>query len=110
MTNKKLALLGFLHALGTVAYIALVALIMNNGNRWFGPGNGIVAGVAILSLFVLSAAIVGSLVLGRPVLWYMDGKKSEGIKLFLCTLGWLLIFTLIIFAVLAALPKHTIIN
>lgn len=109
MPNKKLVLYGFLHALATIVYIALVVLIMSNANHWFGPGNNLI-GIAILSLFVLSATIVGALILGRPILWYLDGKKSEGIKLFFYTLSWLLVFTIIVFVILASLPKSAIIN
>jgi hypothetical protein len=107
--DRKITSYSFFNALGTIVYVSLVALVMSHGNKWFGPGNNILGAIAILSLLVLSASVVGALILGRPALWYMDGKKSEGIKLFLFTLGWLLVFTMIIFTVLAAMPKQPII-
>jgi hypothetical protein len=109
MKNSKLAFYSFLNALGTIIYVSLVALVMSNGNRWFGPGNNILGAIAILSLLVLSAAIVGALVLGRPILWYLDGKKSEGIKLFLFTLAWLFVFTMVVFVILASVPKQMVV-
>jgi hypothetical protein len=48
-------------------------------------------------LFVLSATIVGSLVLGRPILLHLEGKKNEALRFFGYTVGWLAILTVIIF-------------
>jgi hypothetical protein len=111
MTNKKLALYGFFNAFGTVIYVSLVATIMSNGSSWFGQvDNKFLTPIAVLMLFVLSASIVGTLVLGRPALMFLDGKKTEGVKLFLYTLGWLFAFTIIAFIILASLPKPAAIN
>jgi len=110
MKNSKLALYGFFDALGTIVYISLVAIIMAAGNQLFGQNSAsIIAPIIILSLFVLSAAIVSSLVLGRPILWYLDGQKQEAVKLFLFTLVWLFIFTVAAFVLLAAMPKQMIV-
>lgn len=46
----------------------------------------IFAPIIMLMLFVFSAAITGSLVLGRPILWYIDGKKKEAVHLLFSTL------------------------
>lgn len=56
------------------------------------------APIMTLMLFVLSAAITGSLVLGRPILWYMDGKKKEAVHLLFLTLLSFSIITLLTFA------------
>lgn len=110
MIIKKLWMFGFLDALGTIIYIALVATVMSNANRWFGgPDIPILTPIAVLSLLVLSAAIVGALVLGRPVMRYLDGQKSEAVKLFLYTIAWLFGFTAVIFIILASLPKPNLI-
>jgi hypothetical protein len=53
--------------------------------------------LALLMLFVLSATIVGSLVLGRPILLHLEGKKNEALRFFGYTVGWLAILTVIIF-------------
>ena len=70
------------HAVLVLAYVSLVASIMNHGNTWFGPKDTAWTPVAMLMLFVLSAAITGSLVLGRPVMMFLDGQKKEAVKFF----------------------------
>jgi hypothetical protein len=45
--------------------------------------------------FVISAAIMGTLVLGKPAMLYMDGHKKDALKLFGITLGWMFIFVVV---------------
>jgi len=92
--KKQLVKLGFLLALGEAAYIGLVALLMSGAERFFSntPDNKILAPITFLLLFVLSAAVSGALVLGKPVLMYMEGKKKEALALFGFTLFWLFVF------------------
>jgi hypothetical protein len=86
---NKLVQRSFMNALGTVAYVTAVALTMSNGERLFNNINQTIGPIAFLTLFVLSAAITGSLVLGKPVLMYLNNQKNEAIRLFLYTLCWL---------------------
>lgn len=95
----KLIQRSFLNALGVTAYVAVIATIMQNGERIFGQVNQTLAPIAFLTLFVLSAAVTGSLVLGKPVLMYLDNQKSEAVKLFLYTLGWLALAVVILLTV-----------
>ena len=92
--QQQLIKLGFFLALGEAAYIGLVALLMSGAERFFGntPDNKILAPITFLLLFVLSAAISGALVLGKPVLMYVEGKKKEALTLFGFTLFWLFVF------------------
>ncbi len=76
---------------------------MNNGQKLFGPVNNFWGPVAFLLLFVLSATIVGLLVLGRPGYLYFNGFKKEGILLLLYTIVFLLVATVLVFAVSLAL-------
>ena len=92
---KNLKLKALLNALLTTAYITVVALIMQNGEKVFGEMNNMLGPIAFLLLFVLSAAITGSLVLGKPILMYLEGNKKEAIKLFLYTIGWIFVLTII---------------
>jgi hypothetical protein len=39
----------------------------------------------------------GGLVLGKPILLYLDGEKKAGLNLFLYSLAWLFGFTIIAF-------------
>ena len=94
------------HSLGHSAlvllYVSFVAFVMNHGNKWFGKKDTAWTPVAVLMLFVLSAAITGTLVLGRPVLMYLDGQKKEALKFFGYTIAWLFVLTIVAFLVLAA--------
>lgn len=101
--KKNTALAGFLHALGAVAYVGLVTFIMNHANAWFGEGKTPFQPMAFLMLFVLSAAVMGSLVFLRPILWYINNAKREALELLGWTIGFFFIFTLIVFASLAAI-------
>lgn len=93
--NQKLLVHSFIHALLVVIYTSGVAWVLFNSQRLFGHQPSILAPLAMLMLFVISATIVGTLVLGRPALLYMNGQKSEGLKMFAYTLGWLALATLV---------------
>jgi len=84
----------FLSALGVVIYVVLVALLMMNGDAIFGTAQTVVAPIAVLLLFVLSAAVVGALILGKPLMMYLDGEKKDAVKMFIRTVLWLVVFTL----------------
>lgn len=101
MENKKLVKYSLIHSLGVFAYISLVSWVMQNGERLFGKANNVFGGVAVLLLFVVSATVVGLLVLGKPALLYLDGKKTEALKMFFYTLGWLASITIIILVILS---------
>jgi hypothetical protein len=100
MKNKLLGK-GFLLALGEAVYILLVGMLMLNGNQLFGNKPQVLSFIAFLLLFVVSAAVSGALILGKPVLLYLDGKKKEALELFGFTLSWLLLFTVISLLALA---------
>ena len=91
MAIKKLFLLSFLHALGLVLYVAAVVVILKNGGRIFGSMNDFFGPFVFLTLFVLSAAITGALVLARPVMLFLENKKADAVKMFLSTIGWIFV-------------------
>jgi len=95
MENKKLISWSIVHSLGVLIYVSLVALFMNNAEKLFGKEDGPMTGVVALLLLVLSATITGSLVIGKPILLYLDGKKSEAIKMFFYTIASLFILLLL---------------
>jgi len=99
MDNKKLALYSLINSVGVLIYTAAIALILQNDERIFGKMQGLWGPVAFLMLFVLSATIVGALVLGRPIIFYLDGMKKEAVKLFIYTVVCMLALTFIVFAV-----------
>ena len=93
-----------INSIGTAIYVALVAVLMTNGNQIFGSATGILGGMAVLLLMVLSALIVGSLVLSKPLMLYLDGSKKEAVKLLMYTISILALLTIIFLAILAT--KH----
>ena len=102
MNDAKLIKRGALSAALAVLYIAVVATLMSNAERLFGEQKpSILAPIVILSLLVVSAATMGMLVFGKPVMLYMDGKKREAIKLVTWTIGSLAALTILGIAILA---------
>ncbi|MDP3741178.1 MAG: hypothetical protein Q8R08_02515 [bacterium] len=103
MPNSKTILHSLLHALGVLIYVLFVAIVMNNAENIFGQAeNQFWIPAAILLLFVVSATIVGLIVLGRPAYLYLNDKKSEGIKFLFLTVGWLIVITILVFVLLAS--------
>ena len=93
---------GFLNALIATAYIAVVALVITNGESLFGKNDSVLNGMLFLLLFVISAAVMGVTIFGRPIMWYLDGKKTEAILLVSYTLALLLIIAIIVFLILVS--------
>lgn len=85
-----------IHAIAQVAYIASVALLMSNAEKYFGnKEDTMLAPITFLLLFVISALISGLLILGKPILLFLDGSKNEAVTLLLSTLGFLIAFFII---------------
>lgn len=101
MSQSKLIARATISSLGVLAYIALVSLILNNASQIFGTMNkGLLGPVAFLLLFVFSTLLTGGLILGKPIMLYLDGLKKEGLKLFIYTGISLFILLLLIFLIL----------
>lgn len=78
-----------INSLLTALYIGLISWFLFYVPSYFelnDKPDTVFAPIMMLMLFVFSAAITASLVLGRPILWYLDGKKKEAISLFIHTL------------------------
>ena len=94
-----------MNALGTAVYVAVIASFLFYAPRIFGtdtPKDTVLVPFVMLLLLVLSVAITGSLVFGRPMLWYLDGRKKEALRLFAYTLGALFIIIILAGCVLYA--------
>jgi hypothetical protein len=90
---KKTALV---NAVATTLYIMAVGGFMYYGALIkIGRNNAYLAPIALLLLFVLSAAITGFLIFGKPAQLYVDGKKKEALSLLSYTLGAFFIITVI---------------
>jgi hypothetical protein len=103
-TTKQAAI----NALSTFAYILGVVTLLSHAEQIFGPDEpkSVVIPLAMLSLFVFSAALTSFLVFGRPVLWYLDGKKKEAVSLLSWTLG--IFFSLTVLAFVAVFLSNGI--
>ena len=101
MNDKKIVARGFLHSVAACIYIVAVATLMSNGERVFGRTGGVLVPIGVLLLLIVSAAVMGALVFGKPVMLYIDGKKREAVALVICTIGSLAFITLLFFAALA---------
>lgn len=95
----------FIDSVGTAAYIVLVMSFIFSLRILPEPEGAIIVPIAMLLLFVCSAAITGFLVFGKPVMLYIDGKKKDAVMLLGYTLGLLVLITLIVFIFLIAYLK-----
>lgn len=78
------------------AYIAGVVLVMNWGTKNISSQpDSLWAPFVLISLFTLSAAVMGYLFLLQPIVLFLDKKKKEAIKLLLQTIAFFGLITLI---------------
>jgi len=94
MPQTKPIVHAFGHAVLVSLYTTGVAWLLFNAQRIFGKAPSFLIPLAVLMLFVVSATIVGTLVLGPPALLYFNGKKDEALKFFGYTVAWLVVFTI----------------
>ena len=77
-----------LNALAAIAYISIVASTMYYGSNYAGQAeDSVFAPIAMISLFTLSAAVMGYLFLSQPLQLYLDDKKKEAVDLFVRTVA-----------------------
>lgn len=105
MKKSKLVASSLLNALGVFIYVLLVATLMSKGNRIFGTAPDVLAAAGILLLLVLSVAVVGLLIFGKPAYMYFDGQKSEAFLLLMYTVLWLFVIVAITLVLLATVLK-----
>src|SRR6266480_4791820 len=89
-----------INAIAAMLYISLVAVVMFYGMDHTGSENSVIVPIAVVSLFTLSAAVMGYLFLSTPLQLYLDGKKKAAINLFLQTVAVFGVITTLVFAVL----------
>lgn len=65
-----------------------------------GPDIEIIMPIVMLSLFVLSAAVMGYIFLYQPIQMFLDGKRKEGVDLFLKTVGSFAVVVVVFLCVL----------
>jgi hypothetical protein len=84
-----------LNAAGVLVYVLVLGWFFNHAQQIFGtqPDN-FLAPALMLILFVVSACITGGLVLGLPVILYLDGQRRRAVTLLMYTVGMLAAFAL----------------
>ena len=95
----------FINALTATLYISCIAVFMFYVTKTFPQKDTVLAPIAMISLFTLSAAIMGFVFLYQPLQLLLDGHKKKAVDLFLQTVAvfagiTVLVFILIFFGVL----------
>jgi len=76
----------FLFALVAAVYIANIVLVINF-TSYMAPKETILIPMVMLSLFVLSVAVMGFLFFYEPLRLYMENRKREAVFFFLKMIG-----------------------
>jgi hypothetical protein len=90
----------FINAASATFYIIAVALFMFYATKLFPPKDTILTPIAVLSLFTLSAAVMGYLFLYQPLMLFLDGHKKNAVNLFLHTVAVFAGITLLVFVLI----------
>lgn len=86
----------FLYALAAALYIVIIVLAINSITKAnILPKETILIPMAMLSLFVLSAAIMGFLFLYEPLHLYMENHKQEAVSFFAKVVGFFSCFAVL---------------
>ena len=90
-----------INSLLTAAYITAISTFLFYTPQIFAnsPQKTPLIPIMMLLLLVFSAGLCGMLVFGRPVMWFLEGKKKEAVRLVFSTLG--LLFAIAIIAAFA---------
>lgn len=90
----------FINAWSAALYITLVALFMFYGVKSFPSKDTILTPIAMLSLFTLSAAVMGYIFLYQPLIYFLEGHKKSAVNLFLQTVAVFAGITVLVFVLL----------
>lgn len=107
MIKSKLVKLALINAALAVLYVVLVGIFFFYGTKYLASGgkmDTLLAPITMLSLFVLSAAVMGALIFGKPLLLYFDNFKKEAVSLAFYTIGFFSVATFI-FLILLFITK-----
>lgn len=107
MKLKNIILQSLLCALGVVLYVFLLVRFVMSGEKNFSIAPDYIAGLLVLTSFIVSAAITGSLVLAKPIILFIEKKRKEAFIFFFSTLAWLVLFVSSILIYISYLQKVT---
>src|SRR3989344_3577253 len=90
----------FFNAVLAAGDIGVLVVVISNIAQPGRVEESMLVPIVMLSLFVLSAAVMGYLFLSEPLMLYFDGKKQEAVTFFFTTVA---VFALITAAFVAML-------
>jgi len=99
--DKDIMKKGARNALAAFVYVSAVVAFMSSLQNPDSPDS-----LGFLMLFVLSAAVMGVLVFGSPVMLYVDGKKKEAVRLVGWTIASLAAITLCVLVVMTSVAAR----
>ncbi|TSA44182.1 hypothetical protein D4R49_00620 [bacterium] len=76
----------FVNALAATAYITALVSVVFSAPKTTPFENTIMAPIMFLSVFVLSAAVMGFLFVYQPLRLFFENKQQEAVRLFLLTI------------------------
>lgn len=93
-----------LNALAAALYIGIVASVMFYGQPLVDPVDNVLMPITMLSLLSLSAAMMAYIFFYQPILMYLEGHKSDAVKLGVHTVGAFAVITAFFLAALFISP------
>ena len=94
--NKK----AFYHAIIAAGYITILVSVVDVVSRMLhSHGGNIFMPISMLTLLVLSVAVMAFLFFYEPVLLLIEGKRSEAVKLLFSTIAIFALFAIGFFAI-----------
>lgn len=88
-----------INAFSAIVYIVAVVSLLFYFSTFKGSDNSVMIPISILSLFVLSAAVMGYIFVYNPLQLFLEGRREEATSLFLRTLGTFAATTVVILGV-----------
>ncbi len=91
----------FLEAAGLAFYVVIFAIVVQNAEAWLPArvDNPLIGMSSLLLVFVFSALLSGSLLLGYPIHLFLDGKRKEAAIMVLQSALWLVFFVAYLFLI-----------
>ena len=89
--NKPAWMVGLVQTLRVITYVAIFATVAFNLGQHIKVASPILSAITVLTAFVTSALICGSLVLGSPALLALKGQIRQAIMILVWSAVWLVI-------------------
>jgi hypothetical protein len=91
----------FINSTLSAFYIVAIASLLFYAPKTLGSEQNALIPMVMLSLLVFSVALMGMLIFGKPVMWYLDGRKDEALSLIAYTLAIFLGFIIVLLLILS---------